>query len=366
MADKPVVARAPTGTHDVLWPESARWEELVARFASPGRAGQLRAGPHPDVRGRPGVPPGHRRRQRVVGKEMYEFEDRGGRLLALRPEGTAPMVRAFVQHRPPVPWKAWYVTPAFRYERPQAGRYRQHHQLGVEAMGPADPDLDVEVVALADRFFRSLGLHSFDLRVNSMGDDVCRPAYLDRLRAYLEAHAAELCAEHRDRIDANPLRVLDCKRPECLAATAGAPALVDHLCDPCRAHFERVPPGPRRAGREGRPRPPTRARFRLLHPDDLRVLLVRPRVGPERDRRGRSLRRTGRDARRSAHSGHRIRHRHRAVAAGLRRRGCLRRRPRAARRLRGRRGGRGTGPRPHRRAPSGRAPGRARLSTSGR
>ncbi len=92
------------------------------------------------------------------------------------------MVRAFVQHRPPVPWKAWYVTPAFRYERPQAGRYRQHHQLGVEAIGAADPDLDVEVVALADRFFRSLGLHSFDLRVNSMGDDVCRPAYLERLR----------------------------------------------------------------------------------------------------------------------------------------------------------------------------------------
>ncbi len=121
----------------------------------------------------------------VVGKEMYEFEDRGGRLLALRPEGTAPMVRAFVQHRPPLPWRAWYATPAFRYERPQAGRYRQHHQLGVEVLGPADPDLDVEVVALADGFFRSLGLRRFSLRLNSMGDGVCRPAYLDLLRGYL-------------------------------------------------------------------------------------------------------------------------------------------------------------------------------------
>ncbi len=114
----------------------------------------------------------------VVGKEMYEFEDRGGRAMALRPEGTASVVRAFVQHRPPVPWKAWYVTPAFRYERPQRGRYRQHHQLGVEVLGITDADLDVEVVSLADRFFRSLGLASFDLALNSMGDDACRPVYL--------------------------------------------------------------------------------------------------------------------------------------------------------------------------------------------
>ena len=111
----------------------------------------------------------------VVGKEMYEFEDRGGRPLALRPEGTAPMVRAFVQHRPALPWKAWYATPAFRYERPQAGRYRQHHQLGVEALGPADPDLDVEVVTLADTTFRSLGLTDVELQLNSMGDAVLPP-----------------------------------------------------------------------------------------------------------------------------------------------------------------------------------------------
>ncbi len=243
MSDNSMAPRAPSGTHDVLWPESTRWEALLAAFASQvERAGYgLAHTPiFEDARVfRRGIGEG----SDVVGKEMYEFEDRGGRALALRPEGTAPIVRAFVQHRPPLPWKAWYATPAFRYERPQAGRYRQHHQVGVEALGPEDPDLDVEVIALADRFFRSLGLASFALRLNSMGDEVCRPGYLEILRAYLAERRHELCAEHAERLDANPLRALDCKRPECRAATADAPALVDHLCDPCRQHFERVRTG---------------------------------------------------------------------------------------------------------------------------
>jgi len=243
MADEPVASRAPSGTHDVLWPESSRWESLLAAFAGHVEGAGYGLAHTPifeDVRVfRRGMGEG----SDVVGKEMYEFEDRGGRALALRPEGTAPVVRAYVQHRPPLPWKAWYATPAFRYERPQAGRYRQHHQLGVEVLGPEDPDLDGEVVWLADSFFRSLGLTAFDLRINSMGDSVCRPAYLELLRAYLAQHKDELCPEHQDRFDANPLRVLDCKRPGCLEATAGAPALVDHLCDPCRRHFDRVRAG---------------------------------------------------------------------------------------------------------------------------
>ena len=243
MADKVVAARAPSGTHDVLWPESSRWETLLGRFADTvERAGYgLTHTPiFEDVKVfRRGIGEG----SDVVGKEMYEFEDRGGRTLALRPEGTAPMVRAFVQHRPPLPWKAWYATPAFRYERPQAGRYRQHHQLGVEALGPADPDLDVEVVALADGFFRSLGLERFSLRLNSMGDDTCRPAYLELLTAYLAERRDQLCDEHRDRLEANPLRALDCKRPACRAATEGAPGFADHLCEPCATHFARVRDG---------------------------------------------------------------------------------------------------------------------------
>ncbi len=243
MADDALAARAPSGTHDVLWPESARWEALLAAFAGHVESAGYGLAHTPifeDVKVfRRGIGEG----SDVVGKEMYEFEDRGGRLLALRPEGTAPLVRAYVQHRPPLPWKAWYATPAFRYERPQAGRYRQHHQLGIEALGPEDPDLDVEVVWLADSFFRSLGLAAFGLRINSMGDGVCRPAYLEILRAYLDDRREQLCPEHRERLDANPLRALDCKRPSCREATQEAPRLSDHLCDPCRQHFDRVQAG---------------------------------------------------------------------------------------------------------------------------
>ena len=179
----------------------------------------------------------------VVSKEMYEFRDKGDRHLALRPEGTASVVRAFVQLRPPVVWKAWYVTPAFRYERPQAGRYRQHHQLGVEALGTDDPDLDVEVVALASRFFAGLGLSQVELKVNSMGDAACRPAYIESLRGYLEEHQDELCDEHRERYAANPLRVLDCKDEACVRVTADAPRLLESLCGPCTGHFGRLRAG---------------------------------------------------------------------------------------------------------------------------
>jgi histidyl-tRNA synthetase len=179
----------------------------------------------------------------VVGKEMYEFRDKGDRHLALRPEGTASIVRAFVQLRPPVVWKAWYVTPAFRYERPQAGRYRQHHQLGVEALGTEDPDLDVEVVTLASRFFAGLGLSRIELKLNSMGDATCRPAYIESLRAYLAKHQDALCDEHRVRYAMNPLRVLDCKDEACVRVTASAPRLLESLCGPCAGHFGRVQAG---------------------------------------------------------------------------------------------------------------------------
>ncbi len=243
MPDDSLAARAPSGTHDVLYPESARWEAVLAAFAAQVEAAGYGLAHTPIFEDVKVFRRGIGEASDVVGKEMYEFEDRGGRALALRPEGTAPMVRAFVQHRPPLPWKAWYATPAFRYERPQAGRYRQHHQLGVEALGPSDPDLDVEVVSLADGFFRSLGLADFVLRLNSMGDGVCRPGYLELLSEYLAGRRDGLCPEHQQRLEANPLRVLDCKRDACRAATEDAPALVDHLCDPCRAHFQRVVDG---------------------------------------------------------------------------------------------------------------------------
>jgi histidyl-tRNA synthetase len=165
----------------------------------------------------------------------------------LRPEGTASVVRAYVQHRPTPPFKAWYVAPNFRYERPQAGRFRQHHQLGVEALGTDDADLDVEVVALAWSICTSaLGLTQVTLLLNSLGDDVCRPGYLEALRSFLSQQT--LCDEHAAAYTANPLRVLDCKRDACRAATADAPRLVDNLCEPCTAHFARVRAGLDRLG----------------------------------------------------------------------------------------------------------------------
>src|SRR5437762_10867473 len=184
--------RAPVGTRDVLPPESARWERLDALFAERvGRAGYgLVVSPvfeDVSVFERVGEATD------VVRKEMYDFEDKGGRHLALRPEGTASVVRAWVQHRPTLPFKAWYAAPSFRYERPQAGRYRQHHQLGIEALGTDDPELDVEIIALASGVYRDVGLSQIRLLLNSLGDGVCRPAYLEALRAFLTERREELC-----------------------------------------------------------------------------------------------------------------------------------------------------------------------------
>jgi histidyl-tRNA synthetase len=230
-----------------LPPESSRWEAMVARFARVVQAagyGLVVSPTFEDVEVFQRVGDS----TDVVRKEMYDFEDKGGRRIALRPEGTASIVRAFVQHRPPVPWKTWYVAPSFRYERPQAGRYRQHHQLGVEAIGTADPDLDVEVVSLGWSFYAALGLARVSLLLNSLGDDVCRPGYRELLRRYLDSRRGELCDEHKLRLDDNPLRVLDCKSPECVAVTADAPRQLDHLCEPCRQHFDRVKAGLDAAG----------------------------------------------------------------------------------------------------------------------
>jgi histidyl-tRNA synthetase len=234
--------QAPVGTRDVLPPESARWERLIALFAGRvGRAGYgLVVSPvFEDI----GVFERVGASTDVVRKEMYDFEDKGGRRIALRPEGTASVVRAWIQHRPTLPFKAWYAAPSFRYERPQAGRYRQHHQLGVEALGTDDPDLDVEVIALAWGLYADVGLARVRLLLNSLGDANCRPQYLDALRTYLLEHRDELCDEHKTRIEENPLRVLDCKRPSCVQVTAGAPRMIDHLCDECAAQFDRVKAG---------------------------------------------------------------------------------------------------------------------------
>ncbi len=179
----------------------------------------------------------------VVRKEMYEFLDKGGRAMALRPEGTAPVVRAYVQHRPTPPWKVWYLAPLFRYERPQKGRYRQHWQLGVEVLGVDDPDVDVEVIAFGAGFLRELGLHRWGLRLNSMGDPASRQEYVVVLREYLLGHAGGLGAEFRDRVEANPLRILDSKDEAWADVIERAPQLTEHLGTASREHFEAVQRG---------------------------------------------------------------------------------------------------------------------------
>lgn len=177
----------------------------------------------------------------VVSKEMYTFADRGDRSVTLRPEGTAGVVRAVIEHgldRGALPVKLAYAGPFFRYERPQAGRYRQLQQVGVEAIGVDDPALDAEVIAVADAGFRSLGLDGFRLEITSLGDDSCRPQYREMLQEFL--FGLGLDDETRRRAEINPLRVLDDKRPEVKAMTAGAPVLLDHLSDGAKQHFETV------------------------------------------------------------------------------------------------------------------------------
>jgi histidyl-tRNA synthetase len=235
--------RTPKGMHDVLWPESRRWEGTVARFAELVESAGYGLTITPIVEHAGVFLRGIGEGSEVVGKEMYVFEDRDGQLMALRPEGTAPIARAFVQHHPVPPWKAWYVAPSFRHENPQHGRYRQHFQLGVEAIGPADPDLDVEVVSLAHDFFAGLGLRAVTLKLHSMGDGTCKPGYVALLAEFLAERVDRLCPAHRARHLENPLRVLDCKTPECRAATEDAPHFLDHLCDACAAHFARVRTG---------------------------------------------------------------------------------------------------------------------------
>lgn len=176
----------------------------------------------------------------IVQKEMYVFEDRGGEKLALRPEGTAPICRAYLQHgmhNLPQPVRLWYLAPNFRYDRPQAGRYREHHQFGVEAIGEADATVDAEVIELLWRLYEELGLAGLTLNLNSIGDSNCRPAYLEALRDYYRDKLHHVCPDCQARFERNTLRLLDCKMPQCQPVIAKAPPITDHLCEPCAKHF---------------------------------------------------------------------------------------------------------------------------------
>jgi histidyl-tRNA synthetase len=233
---------APRGTQDFFPPQSGRWQELEARIHSLARHygyGEIRT---PIFESTELFVRGVGETSDIVEKEMYTFDDKGGRSMTLRPEWTAPVVRAALQHGlfAQGPQRLYYVGPIFRYERPQAGRYRQSHQFGIECAGYAQPEADAEVIALGWDLLQAYAIAGVTLKLNSIGDENCRPKYRDALRAHFAPHIQSLSADSQRRLERNPLRVLDSKAPEDRELVESAPALEDFLCAECRAHFDGV------------------------------------------------------------------------------------------------------------------------------
>lgn len=232
--------QAPRGTQDILPEQARRWRSLegaARRQAELFGFGEIRTPTFEDLglflRG---VGEG----TDIVEKEIYAFEDKGGDRLALRPEATASVVRAYLQNglfNRPKPVKLYSVLSVFRYDRPQAGRYREFHQLNCEALGEDDPLVDAELVTLLWRFLEQLGLRGLSIQLNSIGDGACRPSFVKALVAYYTERQGEICPDDRRRLLSNPLRLLDCKQPGCQPTIEGAPRTVDYLCVPCGEHF---------------------------------------------------------------------------------------------------------------------------------
>ena len=227
---------------DILPPESARWRRFVAAFAETVMAagyGQIIPPLLEDI----GVFHRVGEATDIVTKEMYDFVDKGDRHVALRPEQTASVCRAFVQHRPATPWKVWYSGPNFRYERPQRGRYRQFDQVGIEVLGANDPYLDVEVISLGWSFFKRLGLQQVQLHLNSLGEPENRQNFVAALQTYFTDNIDRLSDASKTTLAKNALRVLDSKRPEDNEVIAGAPKISEFYSDDARLHFETVQSG---------------------------------------------------------------------------------------------------------------------------
>lgn len=235
--------QAPRGTADRLPAEQKYWRYIESHAADAARRfgyGRIDSPMFEDaglfVRG---VGEG----TDIVEKEMYVFEDRGGDLLTLRAEGTAPVCRAYLQHgmqNQAQPVRLYYLCPVFRYERPQAGRFRQHHQFGVEAIGDPDPSVDAEVIELAWTLMHDIGLRDITLFTNSIGDAQCRPGYIAALQSYYRSQSAHLCPDCQERLNRNPLRLLDCKVAACRILGEAAPKSVECLCADCQTHWDHV------------------------------------------------------------------------------------------------------------------------------
>lgn len=233
--------QAPKGTKDVIPAESYKWqyiEKVARKVCDEFGFNEVRT---PVIEHTELFLRGVGDTTDIVQKEMYTFEDKGGRSITLRPEGTASVVRSVIEnglYAGTLPLKVYYIAPVFRYEKPQAGRLREHHQFGVEMFGAAGAAADAEVIALADTFLRRLGIESLTVSINSIGCPVCRKRYHEALREYFGAYKDELCPLCLDRMERNPLRLLDCKEQHCGEIAANAPITLDYLCDECHTHFE--------------------------------------------------------------------------------------------------------------------------------
>ena len=233
----------PKGTKDVLPAEAYKWhfvENTARRIAALYGLKEIRTPvfEHTELFLR-----GVGDTTDIVNKEMYTFLDKGERSITLKPEGTAGVVRSFIENGGGggvLPQKMYYITPVFRYERPQAGRLREHHQFGVEIFGGKGAETDAEVILLARDYIAALGVEGVELNLNSIGCKHCRPKFNEALREYLRPHLSEMCPTCNARFEKNPLRILDCKEEKCAAINAGAPRAVDFLCDECREHFEKL------------------------------------------------------------------------------------------------------------------------------
>ena len=235
--------RAPRGTSDILPKEQAHWRYIEQKVADICQLYGYERIDAPVFEDTQLFTRSVGEDTDIVEKQMYTFQDRSGSQITLRPEGTASVCRAYLEHglhNLPQPVKLYYITSIFRYERPQAGRYRQHYQFGYEAIGDDDPALDAEVIDLAWQFFESLNLHHLSLQLNSIGCKKCRPGYLTALKDYYASYTHDLCSDCKTRLKRNPLRLLDCKKPLCQQIANSAPRSIDYLCQQCDTHFNQL------------------------------------------------------------------------------------------------------------------------------
>jgi len=235
--------RAPRGTSDILPKEQAHWHYIKQKVANICQLYGYERIDAPAFEDTQLFTRSVGEDTDIVEKQMYTFQDRSGSQITLRPEGTASVCRAYLEHgmhNLPQPVKLYYFASIFRYERPQAGRYRQHYQFGYEAIGDADAALDAEVIDMAWQFFESLNLQQLSLQLNSIGCKICRPGYLTALKDYYASYSHDLCPDCKTRLKRNPLRLLDCKKPLCQQIANSAPRSVDYLCQQCDTHFNQL------------------------------------------------------------------------------------------------------------------------------